>query len=185
VLVPAASFSFLFAQAAVATLTCKSGLCQAMRWTLMPSSHTSRSASCRRQSRNGLRVRHLVVARTELTGARWPLEPGASQKMAANQVDGAASLDSGYPAQQGGLALGQAEAIVIRVPNSTIPTTCHVTHAAVCVYPAGVTMQLLTSRPKSRGTIGLKSTNPFDLAKVRYIDWHMQPGQQPACQFLT
>lgn len=27
-------------------------------------------------------------------------------------------------------------------------------------------MQLLTARPKSRGTVGLKSTNPFDLAKV-------------------
>lgn len=54
-----------------------------------------------------------MVARTELTGARWPLVPAASQKMAANQVDGAASLDRGYPAQQGGLALGQAEAIVI------------------------------------------------------------------------
>jgi hypothetical protein len=31
-------------------------------------------------------------------------------------------------------------------------------------------MQLLTSRPKSRGTIGLKSTNPFDLAKVGHLD---------------
>lgn len=33
-------------------------------------------------------------------------------------------------------------------------------------WPAGVTMQLLTARPKSRGTVGLKSTDPFDLAKV-------------------
>lgn len=33
-------------------------------------------------------------------------------------------------------------------------------------WPAGVTMQLLTARPKSRGTVGLKSTDPFDHAKV-------------------
>lgn len=36
-------------------------------------------------------------------------------------------------------------------------------------------MQLLTARPKSRGTVGLKSTNPFDLAKVsflRHTVWH-------------
>lgn len=33
-------------------------------------------------------------------------------------------------------------------------------------WPAGVTMQLLTARPKSKGTVGLKSTDPFDLPKV-------------------
>ncbi|KAF8065553.1 alkJ [Scenedesmus sp. PABB004] len=33
-------------------------------------------------------------------------------------------------------------------------------------WPAGVTMQLLTARPKSRGTVALKSTDPFDLPKV-------------------
>lgn len=45
-----------------------------------------------------------------------------------------------------------------------------VNHMA-CDRTAGVTMQLLTARPKSRGTVGLKSTNPFDLAKVR--QWGM------------
>ncbi|WIA36647.1 hypothetical protein OEZ86_007931 [Tetradesmus obliquus] len=33
-------------------------------------------------------------------------------------------------------------------------------------WPAGVTMQLLTARPKSSGTVGLRSTDPFDLPKV-------------------
>jgi choline dehydrogenase-like flavoprotein len=33
-------------------------------------------------------------------------------------------------------------------------------------WPAGVTMQLLTARPRSRGSVGLKSTNPFDLPAV-------------------
>jgi hypothetical protein len=44
------------------------------------------------------------------------------------------------------------------------------THAHPCALPAhttGVTMQLLTARPKSRGSVGLKSTDPFELAKVR------------------
>jgi len=30
-------------------------------------------------------------------------------------------------------------------------------------------MQLLTVRPKSRGSVGLKSTNPFDLAKASIV----------------
>eukprot|EP00878_Enallax_costatus_P001969 GHUV01002133.1.p1 GENE.GHUV01002133.1~~GHUV01002133.1.p1 ORF type:complete len:615 (+),score=207.39 GHUV01002133.1:83-1927(+) len=33
-------------------------------------------------------------------------------------------------------------------------------------WPAGVTMQLLTTRPNSRGTVGLESTDPFDMTKV-------------------
>ena len=33
-------------------------------------------------------------------------------------------------------------------------------------WPAGVTMQLLTARPASRGRVGLKSANPFDLAQI-------------------
>jgi choline dehydrogenase-like flavoprotein len=33
-------------------------------------------------------------------------------------------------------------------------------------WPAGVTMQLLTARPKSRGAVGLRSTDPFDLPQV-------------------
>jgi hypothetical protein len=38
--------------------------------------------------------------------------------------------------------------------------------AAKRKWPAGVTMQLLTARPKSSGTVGLCSTDPFDLPKV-------------------
>jgi hypothetical protein len=38
-------------------------------------------------------------------------------------------------------------------------------------WPAGVTMQLLTARPKSSGTVGLRSTDPFDLPKVRSTTW--------------
>lgn len=33
-------------------------------------------------------------------------------------------------------------------------------------------MQLLVARPKSRGTVGLKSTNPFDLAKASLEGCH-------------
>jgi len=33
-------------------------------------------------------------------------------------------------------------------------------------WPAGITMQLLTARPTAAGTVGLRSTDPFELPKV-------------------
>jgi hypothetical protein len=36
----------------------------------------------------------------------------------------------------------------------------------LCLLLAGITMQLLACRPKSKGSVGLTSTNPFDPAKV-------------------
>jgi hypothetical protein len=48
-------------------------------------------------------------------------------------------------------------------------------------------MQLLTARPKSSGTVGLRSTDPFDLPKVRAtvnIAYYLPLGHSAVCALL-
>jgi hypothetical protein len=89
----------------------------------------------------------------------WKQSPSASH----NAVPNPAAGDSSDPDLQIRFVAGYAldpDAIQSYIKIGQLQATKQ-------KWPAGVTMQLLTARPKSSGTVGLRSTDPFDLPKVR------------------